>query len=45
MWIVFNRQDSWQCGWAVESEAEAKRQCEEDESLTYIFAGCIYVEG
>lgn len=44
MWIVYNKQDSWECGWAVASEEEARRQCEEDENLTYIFAGILYKE-
>lgn len=39
MWIVYNREDSWECGWQVASEAEAKRRCREDENLTYIYIG------
>lgn len=37
MWIVYNREDSSDCGWEVETEAEAVRQCEEDDSLTYVW--------
>lgn len=39
MWIVFNREDSWECGWQVKSEAEAIRQCKENETLTYVYVG------
>lgn len=35
MWFVYNRADSWMCGWSVASEAEAIAQCEADEELTY----------
>ena len=46
MWIVYNKEDSPSCGWAVESEAEAIRQCEEDSSLTYkyVYYGGGYYE-
>ena len=37
MWIVYNREDSSDCGWEVGTEAEAIRQCEEDDSLTYVW--------
>ena len=37
MWIVYNREDSSDCGWEVETEVEAIRQCEEDDSLTYVW--------
>ena len=35
MWIVYNRQDSWECGISVKNEAEAIRRCKMDENLTY----------
>lgn len=35
MWYVYNRQDSWQCGWVVKSEEEALKQCIENDELTY----------
>jgi hypothetical protein len=44
MWIVYNRQDSPDCGWVVDSEKEAQRQCKEDESLAYIWLGIFYKE-
>ena len=44
MWIVYNKQDTWECGWVVYSEAEAIRQCKEDDSLTYIYVGIIRKE-
>ena len=39
MWYVYNRQDSWQCGWVVKSEEEALKQCIENDELT-----CKYVD-
>ena len=33
MWIVYNREDSSDCGWEVETEAE----CEEDDDLAYVW--------
>ena len=39
MWYVFNRQDSWECGWTVKSQREAIKQCAEDENLTYCYVG------
>lgn len=44
MWIVFNKQDSPDCGFIVTSEEEAKRRCEEDDTLDYIWAGLFYKE-
>ena len=37
MWIVFNREDSWECGWQAKNESDAIRQCAKDESLTYYY--------
>lgn len=37
MWIVYNKEDSAECGWEVETEAEAIRQCEEDNNLIYVW--------
>jgi len=37
MWIVYNREDTYDCGWEVESREEAIQQCEEDENLTYVY--------
>ena len=39
MWIVYNKQDSWECGWKVRNRVEAIRQCERDENLTYCYVG------
>lgn len=39
MWYVYNKQDSWECGWTVASEAEAKKKCAENEELTYTYVG------
>lgn len=41
-WIVYNKEDSPECGWVVGSEKEAKRQCEENPSLDYCFCDCPY---
>lgn len=27
MWIIYYKDDSWQCGWSVESEQEALQYC------------------
>ena len=40
MWYVYNKQDSWECGWEVETEDEAIQQCKEDEELTYCYRYC-----
>ncbi len=37
MWIVYNMQDGSDCGWEVETEAEAIRQCKEDDNLNYVW--------
>lgn len=34
MWYVYNKEDSWQCGWQVANEQEALRQCAENKNLT-----------
>ena len=39
MWIVYNIEDSWQCGWEVLSGEEAEKQCEENPGLTYKYIG------
>lgn len=44
MWIVYNREDSSDCGWEVETEAEAIRQCEEDDSLIYVWKNNQYID-
>lgn len=36
-WIVYRIGDPIECGWRVESEEEAKRQCRDDNSLDYAF--------
>ena len=41
MWYVFNKQDSWQEGWTVSNEAEAVKQCEADENLTYMYVNVV----
>ena len=35
MWIVYNKEDSWECGYSVNSRAEAEAECDKDEDLTY----------
>ena len=42
MWIVYNKEDSWQCGWSVNSEQEAIAECERDKNLTYKYIGFPY---
>lgn len=38
MYIVYNwKEDSPDCGWSVESEEEAIRQCDENPDLNYIY--------
>ncbi len=37
MWIVYNKEDSPECGWTVDSEKEAKKQCAENEDLRYVY--------
>lgn len=39
MWYVYNRQDTWQCGWEVETESEAIEFCNDDNELTYCYVG------
>lgn len=39
MWIVFNRHDSWECGYSVSSESEARDICKENEKLDYCYVG------
>ena len=35
MWIVYNREDSWECGFQVKSEKEAISYCKENQDYTY----------
>lgn len=44
MWIVYNKEDSAECGWEVETEAEAIRQCEEDNNLIYVWKNHQYID-
>ena len=37
MWYVFNKEDSWECGWSVDSEKDAIKQCDADTSLNYCY--------
>ena len=39
MWMVFNKQDSWMCGYSVATEGEALEICREDEEMD-----CCYVD-
>ena len=39
MWIVFNRQDSWVCGYSVANEAEAVQICKADDTMDYCYVG------
>ena len=42
MWIVYNKEDNYLCGWIVESEKEAIKQCKENKELTYKY---VYIGG
>ena len=35
MWVVYNKQDSWQCGFEVPTEQEAYEYCKENAEYTY----------
>lgn len=35
MWVVYNKQDSWQCGFEVPTEQEAYEYCKENTEYTY----------
>ena len=37
MWMVYNWQDTPQCGWSAENENDAIRQCTDDENLRYCY--------
>lgn len=39
MWYVFNREDSWMCGWVVANMDEAINQCNRNSELTYCYIG------
>ena len=39
MWYVYNVQDTWMCGWTVESREEAIAQCKADSELTFCYIG------
>lgn len=39
MWIVFNHEDSWEQGYSVSSESEARKICEDDMEMTYCYVG------
>lgn len=44
MWIVYNRQDSWQLGYSVSSEKEAVNICESNPELTYEYVEYPYIQ-
>lgn len=35
MWIVFNREDSWECGYSVANEGVAREICKANEEMDY----------
>ncbi len=37
MWIVYNSEDTWQNGYSVSSENEAREICETDYEMTFIY--------
>ena len=39
MWMVFNHEDSWECGYSVASESEAMEICNADPSMMYMYIG------
>lgn len=39
MWMVFNTQDSWECGYSVSCESEARSICEADNTMDYCYVG------
>ena len=39
MWMVFNRNDSWEYGFSVATKEETTRLCEEDKDLDYCYVG------
>jgi len=39
MWIVYNSEDSPSEGWAVKSEQEAVKYCEEHDGYSYKYVG------
>lgn len=39
MWIVYNMEDSPECGYQVENREEAERICNNDPNMTSIYKG------
>lgn len=39
MWMVYNREDSWESGYSVATESEAMEICNSDLSMTYCYVG------
>lgn len=39
MWMVFNREDSWECGYSVTNEVEALNICKNDKTMDYCYVG------
>ena len=39
MWIVYNREDSWECGFEVKTETDAIDYCRQYQNYTYIWVG------
>ena len=37
MWFVYYKEDSWECGWSVESEKEALQYCNENPDYRCIW--------
>ena len=39
MWIVYNVNDSWEVGYSVSNETEAREICENDTEMTFAYIG------
>ena len=39
MWMVYNREDSWECGYSVGNETEAREICKANEEFNYCYVG------
>ena len=37
MWIVYYKDDSWECGWSVKSRQEAERYCADNPDYRYVY--------
>lgn len=39
MWYVYNKEDSWMCGYPVSSRQEAEAICNENKEMDYCYIG------